>query len=267
MNNTALITLSSEGLITARNINRLLLTSSLHVHNTVEALDAEPFNCLADLLRTLWNDRRKIVIFAPIGAVVRSLNVVAVSKHTDPAIVVADVFGRWTIPILSSHEGGANELALKIANILGAEPIITTTKEAIKNVIVGIGCRRNASCDAIVNAIDKIIESAGISIPQIRLMASISAKMQEKGLIEAAHYLHLPLRFISQESIQNSPIKFSVSQVAIKHLGLPGAAEPSALLAGTRTKLILPRTIVNGIAIALAKEELARPTLPIGMNL
>jgi len=62
-------------------------------------------------------------------------------------------------------------------------------------------------------------------------------------------------------------MRFSPSKVAVKHLCLPGVAEPSALLAGTRTKLILPRTIIRGVAVALAKESQVRPTLSIGINL
>jgi cobalt-precorrin 5A hydrolase len=261
MNDIALVSLSIEGLNTARQLQKILLSASLHAHVTTRALNAEPFDCLANLLRMLWCKRRQIVIFAPIGAVVRSLTSVVASKYTDPAIVVADILGRWTVPILSSHEGGANDLAFRIANILGAEPIITTTKEARKDIIVGIGCRQNAPSALIIDAIHKAIELVGVSIAQIRLLASVSSKINERGLIEAANCLCLQLRFISPESIRNSTANFSLSEVATKHLNLPGVAEPSALLAGIRTKLILQRTIISGIAVALAKEESIHSTL------
>ena len=52
--------------------------------------------------------------------------------------------------LLSGHEGGANDLALQIANLVGAEPVITTTTEALKSVIVGVGCRRGTEAERIV---------------------------------------------------------------------------------------------------------------------
>ena len=215
MNDLAIITLSYEGLATARRLNRAFSGSSLHAYNAVTALDAEPFNRLSHLLKRLWTTRKKIVVFAPIGAVVRSLANNIESKYTDPAIVVADIYGRWIIPILSSHEGGANKLAFDVANILGSEPVITTTKEATKNIIVGIGCRRNVLSNQIVNAIHKALGMVGLSISQVRLVASICLKMEEKGLLEAANYLKLPLRFIPREDILSSPTNFSKNRVVI----------------------------------------------------
>ncbi len=47
-------------------------------------------------------------------------------------MVVVDVGARWAISLLSGHEGGANDLAVAVGNILAAEPVISTTSEALK---------------------------------------------------------------------------------------------------------------------------------------
>ena len=57
------------------------------------------------------------------------------------------------ISLVSGHEGGANDLALRLANLIGAEPVISTSSEALKRIIVGVGCRRGTCAEWIMAAI------------------------------------------------------------------------------------------------------------------
>ncbi|MBO7498804.1 MAG: precorrin-4 C(11)-methyltransferase, partial [Bacteroidaceae bacterium] len=50
-------------------------------------------------------------------------------KATDPAVVCVDTTGRYVIPVLSGHLGGANELARQIARVTGGEAVITTQSD------------------------------------------------------------------------------------------------------------------------------------------
>ena len=108
----------------------------------LEAPAAERFTKIADLTAALFPVCRGLVYAAPCGVVVRALAPLVKSKYEDPAVVVLDAGGRWAVSLLSGHEGGANDLAIRVANLTGAEPVVTTTTEALKSVIVGIGCRR-----------------------------------------------------------------------------------------------------------------------------
>jgi cobalt-precorrin 5A hydrolase len=215
---------------------------------------AERFTRIADLTASLFPVCRGLVYAAPCGVVVRAIAPLVKSKYEDPAVVVLDVGGRWAVSLLSGHEGGANNLALRVANLTGAEPVVTTTTEALKSVIVGVGCRRGTPAVRIVAAIRDTLAGAGVSLEEVRLLASAEVKADEAGLLGAAETLGVPIRFLSAAEIRASLRDFSHSDFVQEKMNLPAVAEPAALLAGRRTRFICRKKTFNGITIALARE-------------
>ena len=96
---------------------------------------------LKDLVAGIFNkDKFEGIIFImATGIAARMIAPRLKDKYRDPAVVVVDDFSRYAISLLSGHEGGANNLTIQIANILDAEPVITTATEALKDTIIGIG--------------------------------------------------------------------------------------------------------------------------------
>ena len=217
---------------------------------------AERFTKIAEITASLFPVCRNLVYAAPCGVVVRAIAPLLKSKFEDPAVVVCDAGGRWAVSLLSGHEGGANDLAIRVANWTGAEPVITTTTEALKSVIVGIGCRRGTSGERIVAAIREALAEAEVLPEEVRLLASAEVKAGEAGLLAAAEALGLPIRFIAAEEIRAARREFSHSGFVQEKVGLPAVAEPAALLAGRRTRFICRRKTYGGITIALAREGL-----------
>jgi len=251
-----LVTLSREGALLADRVRRAFQNSDMYVHENVEGKwDAERFSSIVELTGRIFDKHEGLVYVAPCGVVVRALAPNLKNKILDPAVVVVDVGARWAISLLSGHEGGANELAVAVGNILAAEPVISTTTEALKRVIVGVGCRRGVKSEKIVAAIQAALKEAHLNLPQVRLLSSASIKADEEGLLTAARELGVPLRFMTAEEIRISVREFDHSPFVEEKVNLPAVAEPCALLAGRRTRLVLPKRSYDGITIALAEES------------
>ena len=190
----------------------------------------------------------------PCGVVVRAIAPLLESKLSDPAVVVLDAAARHAVSLLSGHEGGANELALRVANLCGAEPVISTTTEAVKRIIAGIGCRKGVDAAQITQTLQLALAAAGVALEDIRLLATGGIKAAEPGLLAAAQELGLPLRVIPDEDIKNFTGDFTPSDFVREKTGLPGVCEPAALLAGRRCVLISKKFAHAGVTVALARE-------------
>lgn len=107
-----------------------------------------------------FGDSDALVFVGAIGIALRAIAPYIKTKTRDPAVVVVDELGKFSIPILSGHIGGANELALKIADVLNAIPVITTATD-INNVF----------------AIDTWAKSQGLKILNPHCIKLVSSKL------------------------------------------------------------------------------------------
>ena len=252
----ALVSLSNEGARVAARLAERWPSCDLFLHAGVtEMPQAKRFDRVVELTQELFPAYDGLVFIAPTGAVVRAIAPCIQHKKTDPAVVVVDVGGRWAVSLLGGHEGGANQLAVDVANVLGAEPVVSTTTEAVKNLIVGIGCRRGAEAASIVAAVREALAMAGCDPAGVRLLASADIKADEPGLLAAAQELGVPLRLIAADEIRNTVRPLARSEFVQEKVDLPGVAEPAALLAGRRTELLLARKILHGVTVAIAREN------------
>ncbi len=104
-----------------------------------------------------------ILFIGAAGIAVRAIAPFIKSKTDDPAVVVMDEKGQFSISLLSGHLGGANELAELAAIVTGAEPVITTATD-----VHG------------VFAVDVFAKKQNLAISDMNLAKHISAAVLDK---------------------------------------------------------------------------------------
>ncbi|RJX24717.1 MAG: hypothetical protein C4554_08210 [Dethiobacter sp.] len=128
----AIIALSRPGLRVARQIQHFFPGACLFAHIRLEKTRSGEHVFGEDLKTFVGKLFRKfegIVMIMAAGIAVRVIAPYLENKKTDPAVVVVDDTGLFTISLLSGHLGGANWLAEEIAWKIGAFPVITTSTD------------------------------------------------------------------------------------------------------------------------------------------
>lgn len=98
---------------------------------------------LKEWTKRMFQNMDALVFIGATGIAVRSIAPFVRDKKTDPAVLVIDEQGSYVISLLSGHLGGANELALAAARILGAEPVITTATDRQGKFAVDVFAKKN----------------------------------------------------------------------------------------------------------------------------
>lgn len=247
MKKLAIIAITEEGKKVAQELALSLKESRVHFLSRRHSLKG--------MVEKIFNRYDGLIFIMALGIVIRVIAPYLKNKHVDPAVVVVDDSRRYAISALSGHEGGANQLAIRVASILGAEPVITTASEAGKKLIIGVGCRKGTPQDEIIEAISRALKEGECSIDGVRCVATIDLKGNEPGLKEACLALGVPLRTVPFDLIERFNGPYQRSALVKEKIGVEGVSEPCALLAGRRTKLIVPKAKRGRICVAIAMED------------
>lgn len=126
--------------IAKKNIRIAIIAVTEKGKNTAEKIASELENVdvffqkrgIKELTGELFNKYECIIFVSACGIAVRCIAPFLKSKFEDPAVLVVDDNGNNVISLLSGHIGGANEITLKIADVLEANPVITTSTDTNK---------------------------------------------------------------------------------------------------------------------------------------
>ncbi len=158
-----------------------------------------------------------------------------------------DIINTYDAGVIISHE------PLTITKFVKPFTILKT-----KNVVVGLGARREASVDSIITAVDTALEQVHVPLARVDRFATVDIKRTSQPLIDAVEKLGAPLDFLSVDALRlvtNAELSPDSAMVQEK-IGVGGVCERAALLvAGNNSKLILKKMKLNGVTVAIAEGE------------
>ncbi len=123
---------------------------------------------IADWAKEQFEERNALVFIGACGIAVRAIAPHVTDKLWDSPVLVMDEKGQYVIPVLSGHMGGANELALSIAEKTGAEPVITTATDIQRKFAVDMFAKKNGLAimnkDGIAKVSSKVLSGQSITL-------------------------------------------------------------------------------------------------------
>ncbi|WP_186064122.1 cobalamin biosynthesis protein [Burkholderia gladioli] len=132
---------------------------------------------------------------------------------------------------------------------------IAPDRIAAPRIVVGVGCRAGKSPEAIEAAIAAALaRRPGLALTDIARVATLDAKAAEPGLVACCARHGWPLVAIAREAIApDAPgDRTAPSSAAFARFGVEGVCEPCALAAAPHGRLLVPKTIVDGVTVAIA---------------
>ncbi|MDR6980161.1 cobalt-precorrin 5A hydrolase/precorrin-3B C17-methyltransferase [Streptomyces sp. 3330] len=263
---------------------------------------------VGDAVRRAFAECEQLVCFLATGAVVRLVAPLLSDKTSDPGVVCVDEAGRFAVPVVGGHAGGANELALAVGELLGAQPVVTTATDAVgipgldtlglpvegdvagvtralldgepvalaaetawplppvpfaargsytvrltdravepapgevllrpPSLVVGVGASRGAPVDEVLGLVEGGLREAGLSVRSLAELATVDAKADEPGIVEAARRLGVPVVTYSAGELAGVEVP-NPSDAPLAAVGTPSVAEAAALIGGG--ELLVPK--------------------------
>ena len=145
-----------------------------NLYKQIEKLDREDvFESLQneeidEFLRSSFEYSLPIIFIGAVGIAVRKIAPFINNKLTDSPVIVIDDMGKYVIPILSGHVGGANELASRIAKLINGTVVLTTSTDVNDKFAVDIFAKKNGlrivNKDKIKSVSSKVLRDEIISI-------------------------------------------------------------------------------------------------------
>lgn len=99
-----------------------------------------------------------------------------------------------------------------------------------KNIVVGIGCRRDTEAELIYQTLCKHLAQYQIDMRAIKQIGSVIIKQDEVGLIRLSERLGVPFTVFPIEVLQEHEHRFPVSAFVRQTLGIGSVSQPSAWL-------------------------------------
>jgi len=140
------IAFSKRGCVLAQEVRRALPGHECALYSKTSAGSPgteRVEGALSEWTRESFASSDAMVFIGAAGIAVREAAPFLRNKAVDPAVICMDEGGRFVVPLLSGHIGGANALAVEIAAGVGATPVVTTATDVLGRFSVDAFAARN----------------------------------------------------------------------------------------------------------------------------
>jgi cobalt-precorrin 5A hydrolase len=120
-----------------------------------------------------------------------------------------------------------------------------------KNLVLGIGCRKNVPSDDLFNKVKKYFHKWGYSLDSLKYISSAWVKKDEQALIDLSDRLEVPYIVYEKKDIQEVESQFNSSDFVNKTLGVGCISEPCGYLASNKGKCLINKIKDNGVTLSL----------------
>ncbi|WP_042278336.1 cobalt-precorrin 5A hydrolase [[Clostridium] dakarense] len=124
-----------------------------------------------------------------------------------------------------------------------------------KDIVIGIGCRRNTESELLENSLKDFLFNNNIDIKAVNRIGSIDIKKDEKAIIDLSVSLDVPFKTLSAEDISKVDYLFDKSEFVKKNVGVYCVAEPVAHIL-SNGNLIIEKHKYKGITFSIGRLKL-----------
>jgi cobalt-precorrin 5A hydrolase len=132
---------------------------------------------------------------------------------------------------------------------------IEVTQIIPKNIILGIGCRRDTPAETILDGIKLSMKECNLHMDSIKHLATVDVKADEVGLLKVCDILDKKLIIIDREQIKPIQDNYEGSDFVEKTIGVRCVSAPAAYLSSDKGgKFIKEKKRYNGVTISIYEE-------------
>jgi cobalt-precorrin 5A hydrolase len=270
---TAIISLTKNGANLSASLGQKLGADIFIKEKFIDTLKVDETDCpimpveddFSAFVGRLFAQYDGFVFIMACGIVVRTIAPFIKNKTVDPAVVVTDEFGKHVISLLSGHMGGANELAVQVAQLTRGTPVITTSTDVNNTVAFDVFAEKNNCC--IENIKDlKFISSELVNGGKVALYSGFKLKghiPENVVTVEAESDTGLQYAVIISNHVDNVPSYRKVLYIRPKNLimgfgcrrGVSKGQIESAVSDFLEMNSVSPKSLKAMATIDLKKDE------------
>ncbi len=154
-------------------------------------------------------------------------------------------------PVRGCKPSAKGKYGIYIADDESKKPYENTLVLLPKNIVIGVGCRRDTDPGKMYIFTKQVLLSANIDIRRVRYIASIDIKRDEKAILDLAGAFSAECLFFTADELNAVSGAFAPSDFVSQVTGTDNVCERSVCAAGA--EIIIHKTAQDGMTAAVGK--------------